>query len=174
MTRDFGEHGSSVDRIIRRGMAEGQFDNLAGAGKPLSLDDENPLVPAELRLAFKIMRDANVAPTWIDLGRGIGDEIQALQRDLGRHRVRMQSMRSELGRVPAQDFRDAFARAMTVHVRERGTFLSRLADLQKDIERFCVYAPDRAARPHFNPQALLESFDACWPWNRGVPADERR
>jgi len=49
-----------VDRLIREAMKTGAFDNLPGAGKLLNLDDE--LTPEHLRLAYKILKDNDLAP----------------------------------------------------------------------------------------------------------------
>ena len=40
---------SAIDRIVAAGQAEGAFDNLPGAGKPLHLDDDS-MVPEEDRI----------------------------------------------------------------------------------------------------------------------------
>jgi hypothetical protein len=46
---------------IRAAMAHGEFDNLPGHGKPLQLDDFSR-VPAELRMGFKLLRNAGCLP----------------------------------------------------------------------------------------------------------------
>ena len=46
---------------IRAAMAEGKFDNLPGHGKPLPLDDLDG-VPTELRMGFKLLRNAGCLP----------------------------------------------------------------------------------------------------------------
>ena len=50
-----------VERKIAEAIARGEFDNLPGAGKPLDLDDD-PLVPEELRVANRILRNAGFVP----------------------------------------------------------------------------------------------------------------
>lgn len=50
-----------VERKIAEAIARGEFDNLPGAGKPLDLDDD-PLVPEELRIANRILRNAGFVP----------------------------------------------------------------------------------------------------------------
>ncbi|WP_163100739.1 DUF1992 domain-containing protein [Peribacillus alkalitolerans] len=44
---------------IKRAMKEGEFDNLPGKGKPLELDDLSS-IPTELRMAYKIMKNAGM------------------------------------------------------------------------------------------------------------------
>jgi hypothetical protein len=46
---------------IRAAMERGEFDDLAGLGKPLALDDLAG-VPVELRMGFKLLRNAGCLP----------------------------------------------------------------------------------------------------------------
>ena len=46
---------------IRAAMAHGEFDNLPGHGRPLRLEDCSR-VPAELRMGYKLLRNANCLP----------------------------------------------------------------------------------------------------------------
>jgi len=46
-----------AERKIAEAIERGEFDGLPGAGKPLHLDDD-PLVPEELRMAYRILRNA--------------------------------------------------------------------------------------------------------------------
>jgi hypothetical protein len=47
-----------AERKIEEALARGEFDNLPGAGRPLDLDDVDPLIPEELRMAFRILKNA--------------------------------------------------------------------------------------------------------------------
>ena len=49
---------SLAERRIDEAVARGEFDNLPGAGRPLDLDDEDPLWPEEVRMAKRILRNA--------------------------------------------------------------------------------------------------------------------
>jgi hypothetical protein len=46
---------------IRTAIANGEFDDLPGRGKPLELDDLSR-VPAELRMGYKLLRNAGCLP----------------------------------------------------------------------------------------------------------------
>jgi hypothetical protein len=63
-----------IDQIaetrIQEAMAQGDFDDLPGAGKPLSLDDDVH-VPEELRVAYRILRNAGCIPPTLELRREI-------------------------------------------------------------------------------------------------------
>jgi hypothetical protein len=50
-----------VERKIQEAMACGEFDDLPGAGRPLELDDD-ALIPEELRVANRILKNAGVTP----------------------------------------------------------------------------------------------------------------
>ena len=47
-----------AERKIEEAIARGDFDNLPGAGRPLDLDDEDPLWPEEVRMAKRILKNA--------------------------------------------------------------------------------------------------------------------
>jgi hypothetical protein len=55
---------------IRAAMARGEFDDLPGHGKPLALDDLSR-VPAELRMGFKVLRNAGCVPPEIEARREV-------------------------------------------------------------------------------------------------------
>jgi hypothetical protein len=50
-----------VEGRIEAAIARGEFDNLPGAGRPLALDDD-PLVPQELRVAYRLLKNAGYVP----------------------------------------------------------------------------------------------------------------
>lgn len=66
--------GSYIDRQIRKAMEDGEFDNLPGRGKPLNLPDDEH-APDDMRLAYKILQDNDLAPDWIMLGQDIDTKI---------------------------------------------------------------------------------------------------
>ena len=77
---------------IAAAMREGEFDDLPGAGRPLELEDISQ-VPSELRLAYKMLRNAGVLPPEAELRREIyslgclireapeGEERERLRRE---------------------------------------------------------------------------------------------
>jgi hypothetical protein len=50
---------------IAEAMREGAFDDLPGAGRPLDLDDDR-LVPEDLRMAYRILKNAGFVPQEIE------------------------------------------------------------------------------------------------------------
>ena len=66
------------DEIIAA-MQRGDFRDLPGAGKPLPADDQAN-VPEELRMAYKILKNAGIVPPELELRREISTlEMQASQ-----------------------------------------------------------------------------------------------
>lgn len=55
-----------VERQIREAQQLGEFDNLPGAGKPLSLDDDSH-VPESLRLSYRILKMSGFLPVELQL-----------------------------------------------------------------------------------------------------------
>ena len=56
---------SIAERKIAEAIAAGELDDLPGAGKPLELEDD-ALVPEELRMTFRILRNAGIVPPEIE------------------------------------------------------------------------------------------------------------
>ena len=66
-----------AEERIQAAMRRGEFDNLQGAGKPLELDDDR-LVPPELRMAFRILKNAGFVPPEVELLREARDLERAV------------------------------------------------------------------------------------------------
>lgn len=57
-----------IEAAIRRG----EFDALEGAGQPLAIEDES-LVPEELRVAYRLLRNAGCLPPEAQMKNEIGE-----------------------------------------------------------------------------------------------------
>ena len=68
-----------AERRIREAMVRGELDNLSGAGQPLAMDEELSGVPDELRMAYKILKNAGFVPPEVELRK----EIVSLREMLG-------------------------------------------------------------------------------------------
>ena len=71
---------SGIDEPIKKAMQDGQFDNLPGKGKPLAMDEDLSGVPDELRMAYKVLKNAGFVPPEVELRK----EIVSLREMLGR------------------------------------------------------------------------------------------
>jgi hypothetical protein len=59
-----------ADERIREAMERGEFDGLPLAGKPLP-PDANGFVPEDLRIAYKLLKDAGFLPPEMELSKEI-------------------------------------------------------------------------------------------------------
>ena len=62
-----------VEERIRKAQQEGAFDDLPGAGKPLPREDMD--IPADIRLAYKVLKNADFIPPELELRK----EIRSMQ-----------------------------------------------------------------------------------------------
>ncbi|NLW90657.1 MAG: DUF1992 domain-containing protein [Syntrophomonadaceae bacterium] len=70
-----------VEAQILKAQQKGEFDNLEGAGKPVHFE-ENAYEPPELRMVYKILKDNDFAPYWIELGKEIDHQWKRFWEDV--------------------------------------------------------------------------------------------
>ena len=66
-----------AEQRIREALEQGEFDNLPNAGQPLNLD-EYFSAPADLRMAYSILKNANCAPAEVELLNEVARLKQAI------------------------------------------------------------------------------------------------
>jgi len=59
-----------VEQRIQVAQRNGEFEGLQGAGKPIEFEDDSG-VPEDLRLAYKMLKNADFAPPEIELKKQI-------------------------------------------------------------------------------------------------------
>lgn len=59
-----------VEERIRKAQERGEFEGLDGTGRPLELADDSH-IPEDLRLAFKVLKNAECLPPEIELRKEI-------------------------------------------------------------------------------------------------------
>lgn len=69
-----------AERKIAEAEAQGALKDLPGEGAPLDLDDDDPLIPEDLRMAYRILKNAGLVPEEIAMLREIG-QLEALVRE---------------------------------------------------------------------------------------------
>ena len=67
---------SLAEQKIAEAVSRGELDGLPGAGRPLDLDEDR-LVPEEVRLAYRMLKNAGFVPP----------EVQSLKDEAGRPAV---------------------------------------------------------------------------------------
>lgn len=97
-----------AEEKIQEAVRRGDFNNLPGSGKPLPPDDMDN-VPEELRVGYKLLKNAGLIPEEMQLRKEmvtLGDLLSAcrddgerakLERELSVKRLRYQSLMSDRG-----------------------------------------------------------------------------
>ncbi|WP_339822382.1 DnaJ family domain-containing protein [Paenibacillus sp. FSL R7-0216] len=105
-----------AEQKIAEAMARGEFDDLPGKGKPLKVEDLSG-VPEDLRMAYKLMKNAGYVPEEIQLQQEMvrladllaaceeGPEKQALKKQLSEQRLRLNLLADERGLLTNPAFR---------------------------------------------------------------------
>lgn len=65
-----------ADRKIKEAMDAGEFDDLDGKGEPLRIEDD-PFTTPEMRVAHKLLKNANALPQWLQMEKDIEREKAA-------------------------------------------------------------------------------------------------
>lgn len=77
MSNIFAIFDKIADEKIREAMERGEFDDLPGKGSPLNLDEDRHL-PADIRLAYKILKNADCLPPELELRKEIRNTQELL------------------------------------------------------------------------------------------------
>ena len=94
-----------VEKAIQEAIARGELDNLPGAGRPLELDDD-ALVPEELRLAYRILKNAGFVPPEVETL----NEIAELERIAMGNATAVKKLALLKARIEARYYDQAIAR----------------------------------------------------------------
>lgn len=79
-----------VEERIQNAQRRGLFDNLSGAGKPLPKDVIGDTVADDLRLSYRILKNADCLPPEVEIQREIRrteDMLAGIQDVQGRYRI---------------------------------------------------------------------------------------
>lgn len=78
-----------AERRILEALKKGDFDNLPGQGQPLDLKDDSH-IPEELRLAYKILKNADCLPPELEARKEIRqmeDLLESIPDEKERYRL---------------------------------------------------------------------------------------
>ncbi len=135
---------NKIDEAIR----SGEWDDLPGKGKPLHLEDDSD-VPEHLRLANKVLRDANVTPPWIDE-----------RREIDEHRLQVLALRERVF-TKAHDIRSRNEEISPLLQQWQDAMLK----FNKQVSAFEIKAPRGAQRPQmFRVREELQVFAQAFGW----------
>jgi hypothetical protein len=140
----------AIEQIIREAQERGLFDNLAGAGKPLELEDDS--AAGDWAMAFRMLRSAGETLPWIALGKEIEADQARLGADLERTAERLRPLR------PDPEAHELERR----HLRER--YLAAAAALDKKLFLYNAQVPSfRLDKGRLPRHAAELRFDRLCP-----------
>ncbi|HST04844.1 MAG TPA: DUF1992 domain-containing protein [Chloroflexia bacterium] len=132
-----------AERRIREAIEAGEFDNLEGAGKPLSDLEDNPFVPEDMRVAFKVLQNSGYAPDWMTLAQEIEDDLDWLKSSADYH---FRMLREELAAIGADPYavkrlRSEMDRLRNLHRRASAQYRQALEAVNRKINTFNQTVP---------------------------------
>lgn len=90
-----------VEQKIQQALRQGEFDNLPGSGQPLAFEDDSD-IPAEARMAYKILKNAGVLPEELQLRKDINGLKALLDETPPEHTDRRQQLLSQIDQNSAR------------------------------------------------------------------------
>ncbi len=150
-----------AERKIQEAIDEGKFDNLPGKGKPIVFDDD-PMTPAHLRMANRILKNANVLPEWVQMQK----ELEKEKGEIAVYRETIVSQNHKrrilLEHPIAKDSdRDAFG---VWHAKARAEYGKKLKTVNTLILKLSLIAPSTVApMKSYKIEAEMKAFDTDFP-----------
>ena len=115
-----------VEQRIEEAQARGDFDQLPGAGQPIDLDSD-PLVPEDLRVAWRVLKNAGFVPPEVEALR----QVRAVVADAEQARdeaTRQRALRKwQALSLALAESRPGSRRGLAVEPRYLARILSKLA-----------------------------------------------
>lgn len=74
------KHQSWLEKQIHDLIGDGDVSHLPNAGQKLDWSGESSYTPPDMRMAYKMMKDANAAPEWIERGQELDAMLEKVLR----------------------------------------------------------------------------------------------
>jgi hypothetical protein len=132
-----------AERRIRDAIEAGEFDNLKGMGQPLAADDDNPYVPDDMRVAFKVLQNSGYAPDWMTLAQDIEADMQRLRTSADTH---FRILREQLKEISSDTYaitrlRNEVQRLKNLHKRAAAQHERAIHEINRKINTFNQTVP---------------------------------
>ena len=145
-----------VEEIIHEAQERGDFDNLAGTGKPLNLDDDP--YAGDKSLAYRLLKNNDCLPTELELAREIRTERERTEVRLAKVIHQGQTLRAR--RIPPfPSEKRAFNTAVEKAAAE---YEQTLRELNRKILTLNLTVPATMHQPFISVEPLVQNFrDSC-------------
>jgi DnaJ family protein C protein 28 len=148
-----------IEEIIQEAIERGEFDNLAGAGKPLNLDEEDNPFAGDKAAGYRVLKQSGYAPPEIELLKEIRRERARLDRQHDLLRVRGAYLRTRTV-PPFESEKQAYNAAVTKSVQE---YDEQLRNLNRKILSFNLSVPPPMHVPILHTEELVQQFEESCP-----------
>ena len=145
-----------IEEQIEEAMKRGEFDNLAGTGKPLNL--ENDHLAGDKTSAYHLLKQNGYAPPEIELLKEIRRENERVEQQMNRLRAQARDLQAR--RVPPFP---GEKRAYNVSVEKAAAaYEEKLRALNRKILTFNLSVPSTMHMTFLNVEQKMQQFrDAC-------------
>jgi DnaJ homolog subfamily C member 28 len=145
-----------IGEQIREAQARGEFDNLPGTGKPLSLEEN--LFAGDKSMGYNLLKSNGYAPKEIELAKEIRNEFEHIEAKVAKVCRQGRSLRSR--RVsPFASEKRAFNAAVVGTAAE---YEKVLHGLNRKVLTLNLMAPALMHQPMFDVAKLLQEYrEAC-------------
>lgn len=148
-----------IEEIIQEATERGEFDNLAGMGKPLNLDDDNPY-SGEKAAGYRLLKNNGYAPPEIELHKEIRRERARSEQKLERLRSRGEALRRRTF-PPFESEKRAYNAAVIKAIRD---YEEQLRELNRKILTLNLSVPPSLHLPMIEVEKLVRDFrETCPP-----------
>lgn len=131
-----------AEERIREAIERGDFDNLELKGKPLVLK-EDPFVPEELRVVFRILKNAGFLPREIELRREIEKLEECLDED-------HQEVLKEIKKLSALIFQLAQIKNQPFYIEEREYYAKVVEKIRRYKQKNALLSPEQRKPEEIN------------------------
>ena len=151
-----------AERKIQEAIDEGKFDDLAGKGQPLNLDEDRSL-PFSVRMTNQVLKNANVLPEWIQIQKDIHEEKAALEALKSKLIKENQRWNSRLASLPEAD---PSLQAYTAwYARSCALVLKHLKSVNTSILKFSLVCPSTTEGfRSYKVEEEMASFELTFPY----------
>lgn len=148
-----------IEEIIQEASERGEFDNLAGMGKPLKLDDDNPYT-GEKAAGYHLLKNNGYAPPEVELLKEIRRERARAEQKLERLRARGEALRRRAV-PPFESEKRAYNAAVEKAIRD---YEEQLRELNRKILTLNLSVPPSMHLPIIQVEQLVRDFQKSCPF----------
>lgn len=148
-----------IEEIIQEAIERGEFDNLAGAGKPLNLDQEDNPFAGDKAAGYRVLKQSGYAPPEIELLKEIRRERTHLEQKHERLRARGAYLRTRAV-PPFESEKRAYNASVTKALQD---YDEQLRTLNKKILTFNLSVPPPLHVAILRTEELVRQFQESCP-----------